>query len=104
MPSTAELMPCRRCGLTDEWFSALCSHWVRGFDRAPFDNKGDGVYDRSASEETYHARPNDFIQAELTDKDAIAKAMEGIVRGPCCIVRLSVVCVVGLDTPLADVR
>ena len=56
------------------------SHCVRGFDRAPYDAKGDGVYDRSASEEKYHAKPNDFIQAELTDKEAIAKAMEGIVR------------------------
>ena len=56
------------------------SHWVRGFDRAPYDTKGDGVYDRSASEEKYHAKPNDFVQAELTDKEAIAKAMEGIVR------------------------
>lgn len=56
------------------------SHWVRGFDRAPYDAKGDGVYDRSASEEKYHAKPNDFVQAELTDKEAIAKAMEGIVR------------------------
>jgi hypothetical protein len=60
--------------------SCALSHWVRGFDRAPFDEKGDGVYDRSASEKKYHARPNDFVQAELTNKEAIAKAMEGIVR------------------------
>ena len=49
---------------------------MRGFDRAA--GGGDGVYDRSASEGRWHAEPDDFVQAELTDQAALARAMEGI--------------------------
>jgi nucleoside-diphosphate-sugar epimerase len=48
-------------------------HFVRGFDRAG--GAGDAVYDRSA---TPAPRPDEFVQAELRDKVALARAMEGM--------------------------